>query len=490
MLSIKKEDLNLPLKNNIMKNIFFLLCLFIVYRPFVYAQKITIQFDAVPSPSPSVSKAILKHNKDFAYSFTFDDATVDTYSSALPVLKGGLVTENGQRYNGFFYTDGCGNDIPFRAGIAWNTVNLSGVDVHTGNVAGQLTWKQLDTLYDLGWDVLNHSYSHRSQWNGPMSGNEYINEIVQNRVVIQNRTQKRIETPIFVVPSGDTFYNDIAYQQGSQLVFNQPGNVVGFGGLDISEGFNFDKKVVHRMLLEESLAISPTFLDRAVAKAADGSKIWYNEFTHRIDEFNPSATFGFKDFHNQMKRAADNWGKNGTDKMWMAPVQEVYEYLLMHRNAHFLTRLNGSKLDLTFDLYNVPKWLRRRTLTLVVNSTINFSTVTVPTGVKVTFKGTGNQKLINLDFTEFKTTGVFDNQTDPSVLAVFPNPIDDFLTVELPTTPESEAQLTVYDVTGKVVLMSKTKEKTARLNTNILRGGYYFLFIQNGHTFYRSSFVK
>ncbi len=473
-----------------MKNIILSILLLIGYFNIVYAQKITIQFDAIPSPTPSVSKAILKYNKDFAYSFTLDDATVDAFTCALPVFKGGLVSGNGQTYSGLFYTDGCGNDLPFRGGIAWNTANLAGIDVHTGNVQGQLTWKQLDTLYNFGWDVMNHSFSHRSQWNGPMSGNDYVNEIEQNKTAVQNKTQMQIQMPLFVVPSGDTFYNNIAYQQGHQLVFNQPGNVVGFGGLDVTTDYNFDKKTVHRMLLEESLGISPTFLDRGVAKATGGIKIWYNEFTHRIDNFSPTAPFGFKDFYNHMKRAADTWGKNGTDKMWMAPLQEVYEYLMMRRFTNFTSNLNGSKLDLTFDIYNIPKWLRRRSLSLVVNSTINFSNVTVPTGVKVTFKGTGNQKLINLDFSEFKTTSIFEEKTDPSVLTVFPNPIGDFLTIELPDAHDHESVLTVYDLTGKVVFTAKTKEKTARLNTSILRGGYYSLMVQQGDLFYHGSFVK
>ena len=473
-----------------MKNITLFLLLFLGSFRFVSAQKITIQFDAVPSSTLSVSKALLKYNKDFAYSFTLDDATVDTYTCALPVFKGGLVTGNGQTYSGLFYTDGCGNDIPFRGGVAWNTTNLAGIDVHTGNVQGQLTWKQLDTLYDLGWDVMNHSYDHRSQLNGPMSGNDYVYEINQNKIAVQNATQKQIQMPLFVVPSGDTFYNNIAFQQGIQLVFNQPGNTIGFGGLDVTTVYDFDKKVVHRMLLEESLAISPTFLDRAVAKATSVNKIWYNEFTHRIDDFSPAATFGFKDFQNHMKRAADTWGKNGSDNMWMASLQEVYEYLMMRRYANFTSSLNGSKLDLTFDLYNLPKWLRRRTLSLVVNSTVNFSNVTVPAGVKVTFRGTGNQKLINLDFTDFKTTGIFEEKTNPSVLAVFPNPIGDILIIELPNPTILEAQLTVYDLTGKVVLNAKTKEKTARLNTSLLKEGYYFLMVQQGNTFYRGSFVK
>ena len=126
----------------------------------------------------------------------------------------------------------------------------------------------------------------------------------------------------------------------------------------------------------------------------------------------------------------------------------------------------------------------------MVNSTVNFSNVTVPIGVKVTFKGSGNQKIINLDFTNFKTTGIFEEKTAPSVLHVFPNPTGDFLTVELPYDNAHTSQLTVYDITGKAVLTEKMAGKTARLNTAILRGGYYVLWVQQGESFYRGSFVK
>ncbi len=471
-----------------MRSILIKLLLFLSSVNIVFAQKIMIQFDAVPSTPPSVSKAVLKYNKDFAYSFTLDDATADAYTCALPLFRGGFVSGNGQTYTGLFYTDGCGNDVPFRCGIGWNSVNLAGIDVHTGNVADRLTWKQLDTLYDLGWDVLNHSYSHRSRLNGAMSGSDYVAEIEQNRVSVRNKTVKQLEMPLFVVPSGDTFYNSIAYQQGHQLVFNQPGDVVGFGGLDVSSDYNFSGKIVHRMTIEESLGISPTFLDRAVAKVTGSTKIWYNEFTHRVDDFSPTAAFGFKDFQTHLKRAADTWGKNGTDRMWMAPLQEVYEYLMMRRFANFTTSANGAKLDVTFDLFNLPKWLRRRTLSLVINSTTNFSNVTVPSGVKVTFKGTGNQKLINLDFTDFKTTDIFETKTDPSILHVYPNPTTDFLTIELPS--EQISEITVFDVMGKRLLTKKASGKTVVLSTAELQNGHYFLSIKQGDSIYRSTFIK
>ena len=107
-----------------------LLLLFSTILPTAFGQKITIQFAATPTATPSVSKAILKFNKDFAYSFTFDDATIDAFTLGMPVLNGGFVSQIGVTYPPLFTTDGCGNDVPFGAGIAWNSANLFNVDVH------------------------------------------------------------------------------------------------------------------------------------------------------------------------------------------------------------------------------------------------------------------------------------------------------------------------------------------------------------------------
>ena len=133
------------------------------------AQKVTIFFDSASSTTPSVSKAALRYDKDFAYSFTLDDGTADAFTHALPLLQGGVIKDFESTFSPLYYTDGCGNDIVFKAGIAWNSANSQGVDTHTGDVKGYLSWGQLDTLYNAGWDVFNHSFSHKSQWIAPMS---------------------------------------------------------------------------------------------------------------------------------------------------------------------------------------------------------------------------------------------------------------------------------------------------------------------------------
>ena len=176
--------------------------LYSVFLQVSTAQKILISFDA-PSNGITVTKAPLKYNKDFAYSLTLDDCFAGHYSVAYQMFKGGKL-DDGQTYPGMFQTDGCGNNLPFKGGVAWNTVNPTYIDVHTGNVFFYMTWPQLDEMYVAGWDVFNHSYSHRALATSPnMSAGDYPDEIKNNADAVRSRTAQHIEMTHFVVPSGD-----------------------------------------------------------------------------------------------------------------------------------------------------------------------------------------------------------------------------------------------------------------------------------------------
>ncbi|NJN33204.1 MAG: polysaccharide deacetylase family protein [Saprospiraceae bacterium] len=171
-----------------------------------------------------------------------------------------------QNFQGLFFTDGCGNDIAFKAGIAWNSSNPIGTDPHTGEVDGMLTWQQLEALYAEGWDVFNHSFSHRARWSGAMSRAEYENEIRRNLDTVRKKTVSKIEMPLFVVPSGDNFYQDFALQQGQKAVFDQSGDVTGYGGLTVNDNVNLTSLRLHRQLLQESIT-SLNQLPKSGAKA-------------------------------------------------------------------------------------------------------------------------------------------------------------------------------------------------------------------------------
>jgi peptidoglycan/xylan/chitin deacetylase (PgdA/CDA1 family) len=452
---------------------------------FNQAQKVLIYFDDNLATPPSVFKAILKHNKDFAYSFTFDDGTSDVFSHVLPLFQGGKVQNS--TFLPLYYTDGCGNDIPFRGGIAWNSVNPTGVDVHTGEVKEQLTWKQLDTLYDKGWDVFNHSYSHRARWTTPMLAIDYYNEIVKNQTAVKAKTSKKIEMPVFVVPSGDDNYQDVALELGNKIVFDQASGLKGIGGFTLSGDLDLEKLKLHRQIVDESLNYS-NILDKVAAKSTSTTPIWYNEFTHRIDA--TAGAFNFEVFKNHLQKAANTWGKNGTDRMWMAPLQEVYEYLVFRKTIKFTSQVVGKTLEINFDLSQVPTWLRRKVLTLVINSNTNYSRVDVPETIIKTFKGTGETKILNLDFTNAPRSTATIEHTPNSLFRLFPNPVGDILNLEMLHETTENIDVTVFGVLGKKVIKARFHEKSSRFDVKTLPTGLYFISVKYKNQIFSDKFFK
>ena len=365
----------------------------------ISAQKITLQLDATPSSTPSVSKAALRYNKDFAYSLTLDDCSSDHYAVAKPLFQGGVVPGSGYTSPGLFSTDGCGNNVTFKVGIAWNSTNTSGYGANA-NDGSYMSWAQLQEVYNMGWDVLNHSLAHRA-WGDLTGSYTYANQITQNNDNV--RTRLGIEMPCFVVPSGDYNYQDVALQQGHKAVFDQnfPLGNVSYTGIQIDGNANMSNLKAYREDITTQVD-NPTKLTNIANQSTGGTHFWYNEFVHHIDNFNASAPFNFYNFRNYMVNIANTYGKNGSDRVWFAPLQEVYEYVVSRQNANFTTNLtNDNKLEINLNLSAVPTWMRRKTLTLIVNSTANFSNITLPQGITATWRGTGTTKLLNLDFTNY-----------------------------------------------------------------------------------------
>ena len=200
-------------------------------------------------------------------------------------------------------------------------------------------------------------------------------------------------------------------------------------------------------------------------------------------------THRFQLLKSHLESIANQYGKTGTDRMWMAPLQEVYEYLVTRQTATFTSQLVGNRLDLTFDLRQIPTWLRRKTMTLTVNSTVDFNNVTVPAGIKMSFRGTGNQKIINLDFTDFKV-GTNDLEGTPSVLKLFPNPVKNSLSVDCQTETIGKVRAIMYDISGKIMLQKDFDSPKFQLSTADLADGLYFLMVRQGKQIYRGKFVK
>jgi peptidoglycan/xylan/chitin deacetylase (PgdA/CDA1 family) len=448
------------------------------------AQTINIRFDWQTAVPPTISNAKLKYNKDFAYSFTFDDATADGFTTALPLLQGGTV--NGTSYPPLQYTDGCGNALNFKAGIAWNTANKYGMDAHTGNVPSLMSWNQLDDLYRLGWDVLSHSYSHKARSTNKMTNQDYAYEVEQNRVAVRQRTASRIEMPLFVVPSGDANYYAPALQAGHQVVFDQNWTLMGNGGLQVDADIPTTPLKIHRQILDGNGNGMPV-LDGVAGKSNQNKHFWYNQFAHQIDDYRSGGS-NFNLFKNHIQTTAHKYGKNGTDKIWMAPLQEVYEYLLTRQLIHYSTQFADKNMTIRFDLNRLPTWMRRKTITLLVTNAPDFTKIDAPQGVKVTFRGVGNLKMINLDFTNWRNgnSKMISHSSDFK----FNASENEFAAPSKDEKIENESnELSIFNEMGQL-MMQKNRDSWEDFDLSTLPRGMYIALTRQGNNLFRRKFIK
>ena len=63
---------------------------------------------------------------------------------------------------------------------------------------------------------------------------------------------------------------------------------------------------------------------------------------------------------------------------------------------------------------------------------------------------------------------------------IFPNPVNNVLTIEIATSQNEDAEITIYDINGKIILNNKVEKLSAgknkiKLNTSLLANGTYFV---------------
>lgn len=355
-----------------------------------------------PADSLHIYAAPLRYDKDFAFSFTLDDGLVSAYLVAFPFFSGGKVASayvgswgsdqgaDGNAYPGLFYSDGCGNPEAFRAAIAINAKSI-------GAASGWLDWKQVKGLYDAGWDVLNHGFAHAT-------GGE-VDAVFQarhnNEVV---RQQTGIVMKDFVIPggAGDTLsdgpYTRAAFSLGMETVQCEHFGK-GFTLLPVPPPASGLK--LGRFFLHTSAAGGITGDSLLLASISSGlsrgRRFWINAFTHSVGGDNLwhiSLVFPlFRAFFQQLEAS---YGLKGSDDMWMAPTQEVCEYLITRERTVCSVRRRGKTATVTI-LDNTPRGLRRHELTLVVKGA-RIRRVKGRGCHVESYGGAGAKQLINVDW--------------------------------------------------------------------------------------------
>jgi len=285
---------------------------------------------------------------------TIDDASPMEYANVYPILSGGTSSDNVAE-DGFNYTDGCGNLRPFKAGMS-----LNGGQLGENENEFYTSWPLIQEMYEAGWDMYNHSLNHCA-WDC----DDYDEQVAENTVVIENRLGHTANH--FVVPSGDyNGYLNPAFNNGMSALHDQVWTMPGNGGLQIDGVVDLNQFQLHRNTLEtEETPYGEDII--AVANMATNDKhYWFSEYAHRIGRTGVDwfITVDKNDFRDYMALIESNYG----ERVWMAPLQEVYEYLLVRQNiAISSTQINGNQMTVTLDTSNVPENLRRYALSLKVD---------------------------------------------------------------------------------------------------------------------------
>jgi len=261
-------------------------------------------------------------------------------------------------------------------------------------------------LYNAGWDIINHSWSHSNgSTNSPgraaLGHPDYPYEISQSFAALN--TAGIPTWPHFIIPGGDMNYLPDVISAGIKCIYNQAGaSFYGSGGFQL-DGIELEKpfKLFRKSL--ESTDTYPTIkglLESFASSCTNGKKGWYNDFTHTLTTTLFSGGITIADYASYMGFIASTYGATGSDNVWMAPLQEVWEYNNLKENTRLtVPNIVGSSASFSINHNVLTTNSRRFCWTIKITADQNISSVTVPSGYTSTFRGTGSNKIINIEKT-------------------------------------------------------------------------------------------
>jgi hypothetical protein len=135
-----------------------------------------ILFNA-PASGATVSIPEVKHNKSKWVCFEMDDASKTLYSVWNSKLKN------------TYYTDGCGNNIPFGCGVAVNGRD-QGDNSEIGTNSNALTYAERLEMLPFGLDVMNHSFYHDPFGNYNNGDNAELNTSMLDDMIFEKMGYK------------------------------------------------------------------------------------------------------------------------------------------------------------------------------------------------------------------------------------------------------------------------------------------------------------
>ena len=114
----------------------------------------------------------------------------------------------------------------------------------------------------------------------------------------------------------------------------------------------------------------------------------------------------------------------------------------------------------------------------------------VPDVYKLIFTGFVGSSNGNVYFTKSLLSNVgINNITKTNEFAVYPNPAENYIQLDFTGNTLSNASVTLYDLSGKMVFTKAIHDSSERLNLSEFNSGFYLLQIQNNAQIYTQSLI-
>ncbi|MBK9292069.1 MAG: hypothetical protein IPM52_10660 [Bacteroidetes bacterium] len=318
--------------------------------------QIRIRLDGRPE-KVGVQKTPLRYNKRFAMSFHTDDGFADVYHIGFKFFTG----KDGSPFPGLFFTDGCGNELPFRLSAAlfsfsaWNNEDMHQLQ----NNYNTVSWDQLASMYRHGCGIYNHGFTS----DAPTTPEEISYSIRRNESYIRRSlATEDVRTRILVNPNGLQEFSPVAFRLGYRYAFRMGAwTIIPETGINVNAFQAWDKPLELNRVLAETVDVKQ-LADNLARKSVHGANYWMPVFTHRIIEDYP-----LDDFYNDWSYIAKTYGKQGSDDIWMASEEEILNYLLVRQRVEITHEVQGNMLIISLQ-GDLPPDLRFYPLSLLVET--------------------------------------------------------------------------------------------------------------------------
>ena len=252
-----------------------------------------------PAAIGNVEVSTLRGDKRWAFSLTFDDGYVETYTNGRAYLE---------RYG---YKGG----VPLVGRFLDNPT--------PGGAYSYMNDAQVQEMFNAGWGIFNHGYSHQYASYFPNS-TAVLNDVKagQNRI---SAALPGFTSTVFTTPYVDGAYYPIIYNNtdylglrlyqgsGSQI---RPVDYVAFG----TNGFMTTGRNGIRH-------VDPDFdTVHSLAMAYPDNHYWLSLHTHIVD---PSCD----PVETSVDYLYNTYGAGGTNEVWVAPADRIHQYLLNQQLA-------------------------------------------------------------------------------------------------------------------------------------------------------------